>query len=231
MPTKLRRIAKAILGGGAAPPPAPLARASFPSGRSITHLDDLVGQAESIPRMLSTESGKFLYSLCYMQQLAGDVVEVGSWQGYSTSFLASAVRDSNNGTLYAIDHFRGNVGKEDRYRVGSEDLSDLRANFERNMERLGLREQIVLLDMPNDAAVQRLPERNIRFLFVDGDHTREGVAKDIRLFLPRLLPGAIVVFDDFAARFPGVAEATDELLDTTPVRRTFSYTNTLVLAL
>lgn len=229
MLARLKRVAKAILGADSTPA-APLARASFPSGRSITHIDDLVARAEPIPRMLSTESGKFLYALCYMQQLAGDVVEVGSWQGYSTSFLASAVRDSGNGTLYAIDHFRGNVGKESRYRVGSEDLSDLRSNFERNMERLQLREKIVLLDMPNDAAVKQLPGRKIRFLFVDGDHTRDGVAKDIRLFLPLLLPGAIAVFDDFAARFPGVAEATDELIETTPVRRAFSYTNTLVLA-
>jgi predicted O-methyltransferase YrrM len=159
------------------------------------------------------------------------VVEVGSWQGYSTSFLASAVRDSRNGAMYAIDHFRGNVGKEDRYRVGSEDLSDLRANFERNMERLGLRERIELLDMPNDEAVKRLAGRKIRFLFVDGDHSREGVEKDIRLFLPLLLSGAIVVFDDFAARFPGVAEATDERLERTPARRAFSYRNTLVVQL
>ena len=180
--------------------------------------------------MLSSESGKFLYALCYMQQITGDVVEVGSWQGYSTSFLASAVRDSENGRLYAIDHFHGNVGKEDRYRVGADDLSDLRANFERNMRQLGLWDNLTLLDMPNEAAVTRLPGRNVRFLFIDGDHTREGVTKDIELFFPLLLPGAIAVFDDFAARFPGVVEASDELLDRTPVRRVFSYSNTLVLS-
>lgn len=230
MPPRLRTIARAILGERSAPAPA-IAPPAFPSGRSFTTVDQLVSQASSIPRMLSPESGKFLYALCYMQQLEGDVVEVGSWQGYSTSFLASATRDSGNGRLYAIDHFRGNVGKEHRYRVGSEDLSDLRGNFERNMQRLGLREHITLLDMPNEAAVTRLPGRNVRFLFVDGDHTREGVSKDIQLFTPLLLEGAIAVFDDFAARFPGVVEATDELLATMPARRVFSYANTLVLAL
>lgn len=181
--------------------------------------------------MLSSESGKFLYALCYMQQITGDVVEVGSWQGYSTSFLASAVSDSGNGRLYAIDHFRGNVGKEDRYRVGADDLSDLRGNFERNMRQLGYWDDLTLLDMPNEEAVARLTGSNVRFLFIDGDHTREGVTKDIRLFFPLLLQGAIVVFDDFAARFPGVVEATDELLDRTPARRVFSYRNTLVLSL
>lgn len=230
MPLMIRTLTKAILGGRSAPPPVTVP-VTFPSGRSLTTLDDLVQQASPIPRMLSSESGKFLYALCYMQQLEGDVVEVGSWQGYSTSFLARAVRDSRNGMLYAIDHFRGNVGKEDRYRVGAADLSDLRGNFERNMRKLGLRDSIALLDMPNETAVTRLPGRNIRFLFIDGDHTREGVTNDISLFFPLLLPGAIVVFDDFAARFPGVVEATDELLDNIPVSRAFSYANTLVLAL
>lgn len=229
MSPSLRKLARTLL---RAPTSAPAATppVSFPSGRSLTSLNDLVSRAASIPRMLSSESGKFLYALCYMQQTAGDVVEIGSWQGYSTSFLASAVRDSANGKLYAIDHFHGNVGKEDRYRVGEHDLSDLRGNFERNMRQLGLWDHLTLLDMPNDAAMTRIPGRNVRFLFIDGDHSREGVTKDIGLFFPLLVPNAIVVFDDFAARFPGVVEATDELLDSTPVRRAFSYANTLVLS-
>ena len=231
MASSLRKFTRALLGVGAPASPAVVPPVSFPSGRALTSVDELVNRAASIPRMLSSESGKFLYALCYMQHIAGDVVEVGSWQGYSTSFLASAVRDSGNGMLYAIDHFRGNVGKEDRYRVGADDLSDLRDNFERNMRQLGLWDSLTLFDMPNQTAATRLTGRNVRFLFIDGDHTREGVTKDIELFLPLLLPGAIVVFDDFAARFPGVVEATDELLDRIPVRRVFSYSNTLVLSL
>ena len=230
MPSALRKLARALLGAAPAAPES-VPPVSFPSGRAFSSTDELVNRAASIPRMLSSESGKFLYALCYMQQISGDVVEIGSWQGYSTSFLASAVRDSRNGMLYAIDHFRGNVGKEDRYRVGADDLNDLRGNFERNMRRLALWENLELLDMPNEQAVARLAGRAVRFLFIDGDHTREGVTKDIGLFFPLLLPGAIVVFDDFAARFPGVVEATDEMLGRTAVQRVFSYKNTLVLSL
>lgn len=203
----------------------------LPSGRPITAVDDLVERAAFIPSMLSPESGKFLYALCYLQQIAGDVVEIGSWQGYSTSFLARAVKDSGNGSFFAIDHFRGNVGKEDRYRVGAADLSDLRANFERNMRQLGVWDAVHLLDMPDDDAAERLHGRTVRFLFIDGDHSRSGVEKDIRLFFPLLHPGAIVVFDDFAPRFPGLLEAVDDLLAKSPVRRAFSYRNTLVVGM
>ena len=199
------------------------------SRMEVTDLRDLVDAASGIPGMLTPESGKFLYTLCYMQGVEGDVVEIGSWQGYSTSFLARAVADSKNGTLYAVDHFKGNVGKESRYVVGRQDLSDLRGNFEANMRRLGLWESLRLLDMPDAEAAEQLAGKRVRFLFVDGDHTREGVEKDINLFFPLLIPGAIVVFDDFTGDFPGLVAALDELVARRRFRRIFSYEKTLVM--
>jgi predicted O-methyltransferase YrrM len=197
----------------------------------FTHLDHLVERASFIPGMLSPESGKLLYALCYMQRAGGCVVEIGSWQGYSTSYLAQATVDSGNGPFYAIDHFRGNAGKEDRYVVGTADLSDLRANFEANMRRLGLWEGMTLLDMPSAEAASRLSREHIRFLFIDGDHTRAGVERDIALFFPLLADGAMVVFDDFAPAFPGVVGAVDALLRRRRPERVFAYRNSLVISL
>ncbi len=102
-------------------------------------LEDLSKISRSIPGMISPRSGQFLYTMCYMQQLLGDVVEIGSWQGRSTSFLARAVGNSGNGKFYAIDHFKGNVGKEHYFVVEQQDLSDLKENFLSNMERIGLK--------------------------------------------------------------------------------------------
>ena len=198
-------------------------------GKRITNLDQLADIASFIPRMLSAESGKFLYALCYLQTLQGDVVEVGSWQGYSTSFLARAVKDSQNGLFHTIDHFKGNIGKEDLYVVGKQDLSDLRKNFENNMRKIGLWDYVNLLDMPNDIAVKNLEGKRIRFLFIDGDHKKHGVEKDINLFFPLLMPGSIVVFDDFSYHASGLVEAIDNLLKTLECERVFSYRNTLVV--
>jgi predicted O-methyltransferase YrrM len=203
----------------------------------LTDLELAAHESAVIPGMMSVKCAQMLYSLCYMQTIPGHVVEIGSWQGYSTSFLARAVRDSHNGRLFAIDHFRGNVGKEDHYVVGEGDLSDLRANFEANLKRVDLWDHVTLLDMPNDQAVPKLREAlgaecGVRFLLIDGDHTKEGVQKDINLFFPLLVPqGAIVVFDDFSTNCPGLVEACDELLATRQVQRRFSYRNTLVVML
>lgn len=195
----------------------------------VIDLEKLALISESIPGMISPRSGQFLFALCYMQELTGDVVEIGSWQGRSTSFLARAVRHSSNGNFYAVDHFKGNVGKENYYVVGKEDLSDLEGNFLNNMKRIGLLDSVTLLNMPNDEAEKQLKETRIRFLFIDGDHTKEGVEKDIQLFFPRLIPGAIVVFDDFSGHFPGLIDAVDKLIAGRKFSRVMSYHNTLVL--
>jgi predicted O-methyltransferase YrrM len=198
--------------------------------QSVPDLEGLAALANTIPGMLSEESGKFLFALCYAQQLEGDVVEVGSWQGYSTSFLARAVSESGNGRLYAIDHFRGNAGKEDFYAVGKPDLSDLQQKFTDNMQRIGLAKTVRLLAMSNREAAERLRSEGarVRFLFIDGDHSREGVQRDVDLFFPFLMKGSIVVFDDCSPSAPGVIEAIEEMFRRKAFGKAFAYSNSLV---
>lgn len=181
----------------------------------------------TIPGMISPGAGQLLYSMCYMQELEGDVVEIGSWQGRSSSFLARAVKSSGNGKFYAIDHFAGNKGKESSYAL--ENVASLKDGFTKNMESLGLMNSVNLLDMPNTEAEEKLRNSKIRFLFIDGDHTEEGVRKDVELFFPHLQKGAIVVFDDFSAGFSGVVKVVDEQLKKKNFSRAMVYKNTFVL--
>jgi predicted O-methyltransferase YrrM len=68
-------------------------------------------------------------------------------------------------------------------------------------------------------------------IFVDGDHTYEGVSQDIQLFFPLLCPNAVIVFDDFSNAFPGLLKAVEDLLRSVKVSRCMSYQNTLVVRL
>lgn len=199
--------------------------------KNIVDLERLASISLSIPGMVTPQSGKMLYALCAMQAASGDVVEIGSWQGRSSSFLARATRESRNGKFFAIDHFQGNAGKEQSYVVDKEDLSDLKANYLTNMKRLGLESSVNLLNMPNLEAAAHFQKNQIRFLFIDGDHTADGVSRDIELFFPKLCSGAIVVFDDFSTAFPGLVQVINNFLDSKEVTQLFSYQNTLVLRL
>ena len=192
----------------------------------IVDIENLGDMSLSIPGMITPESGKFLYTLCYMQELQGDVVEIGSWQGRSTTFLARAVKESRNGNLYAIDHFCGNVGKEEFYAVDGS-VDNLKRSFEENISKFKLTDIVNLLDMPNVEASKKLKDKTIRFLFIDGDHTKAGVKKDIELFFPRLVKGSVVVFDDYFDGFSGLLEAVDEVLKHNEFSRVFYYRHTL----
>ena len=195
---------------------------------NIVDLENLGKMALTIPGMVTPESGKFLYALCYMQDLKGDVVEIGSWQGRSTTFLARAVKESENGKFYAIDHFKGNPGKEQFYKVNGS-VNRLKDNFLENISSFGLIDVVNLLDMANTEAADRLKETTIRFLFIDGDHSKEGVQKDIHLFFPMLTKGSIVVFDDYFDGFSGLLDAVDEIFNSYDVERFFYYRHTLVI--
>jgi predicted O-methyltransferase YrrM len=171
--------------------------------------------------------------LAATQRTSGDIIEVGSWQGRSTIFLASGAKTSGNGKVYAVDHFLGNAGKEHLYRVSRDDLSDLAVNFKRNVEALGVTRQVELLAMPSASAARDLAGRNVRarLLFIDGNHEYEAVRADFAAFRSLLLPGALVALDDYSAAFPGVTRCATELVENGTLRPLFAYGNCFVAEL
>lgn len=178
-----------------------------------------------IPGMIKPEAAELLYALAVIQDIEGDILEVGSWQGKSTSYLARAVADSNNGHMYAVDHFMGNVGKENLYFVDGGCLKD---NFLKNIQALNLNHVVTLFPCHSEQAYQSLSDLNIRLLFIDGDHTEDGVKKDIELFCQLVRKGGIVVFDDFDRTSPGVVLASEKWVNSQRPRSTFVYGNMLV---
>jgi len=186
-------------------PAAPPLNQMIDDSRS-TNLRERFAAFEAIPGMLPRERGLALYSLAFAQQLRGDVIEIGSWQGRSTCFLAQACRDSGNGVVRAIDHFRGNAHAVNQYKVGEADLSDLGENFRRNVQNAGLSDFVRLYDMPSrDAAANHGDDFNgARLLFIDGDHSYRGALNDFESFEPRLAVGGLIAFDDYHSDGAGV---------------------------
>jgi len=99
-----------------------------------------------------------------------------------------------------------------------------------HLARLGLDSVVRLLPVSSEEAAAQLRRESarIRFLFIDGDHSRQGVQRDVDLFFPLLRTGAIVVFDDCSPSAPGVIEVIDELLDRNVFDRAFAYPNSFV---
>ena len=196
------------------------------------HLNKLSALSENIRGMISHRAGEELFSLAYMQSLSGDVVEVGSFQGKSTFFLGHAVEQSKNGKMYAVDHFRGNKGKEHFYKVEKDDLSDLEIGFRRNIKNAGLEEVVTLINKPNHEAVAEIADGTVRFLYIDGDHTAEGVQRDLDLFASKLRAGAIIAFDDYDnVHLSGLVTVVNEFISKSKCKRKYLIDRTLIVEL
>ena len=203
---------------------------NFPENK-IINVDNLSELSSNIRGMISSRAGEELFSLAYMQNLSGDVLEVGSFQGKSTFFLGSAVKLSGNGKMFAIDHFKGNLGKEKFYIVGKNDLSDLEKGFMDNIKKASLDKTVTLINKPSHEAVTQIKDNTIRFLFIDGGHTEKEVSTDLELFMCKLKKKAIIAFDDYAPTFPGVIEVTNKFIKDEDISKKYLIGRTLILEL
>ncbi len=133
------------------------------------------------------------------------IVEVGSWMGLSTSFIAQNM--PNNCILYAIDTWNGSPEHKDDP-VYSKYLPNLYALFLSNMRQLGLAEKIVPIRMSSIEAVKSLnlfPD----FIYLDASHKYEDVCDDISNWYKKLKPGGILSGDDWM--WPSVRTAVEKM--------------------
>ena len=198
----------------------------------IVNVLNLSALSRNILGMISTRAGEELFSIVYMQNLSGDVAEIGSFQGKSTYFLGSAVKLSGNGKMFSIDHFKGNVGKEHFYKIGKDDLSDLEDGFRNNIKRAFLEDTVNIINKSSDEAVNYIEDNSLRFLFIDGDHTADGLTRDLDLFRSKMKKKAIIAFDDYSpSGFPDVVEVTNNFIASENIDRKYLLGRTLIVEL
>lgn len=127
--------------------------------------------------------------------IAGVVLEVGSWRGFSTVAMAQTAK-----LVHAVDHHLG-----DEHAGHDESLSILMEN----LDRFDVRDRVIV--HVGDAA-DVLPAFRLGMFdmaFIDAFHETEAVRRDIELVRPLVHVGGVIAFHDYG-RF-GVAEAVNEL--------------------
>lgn len=133
---------------------------------------------------------KMLLYKCNAQK----VVEIGSWLGESTEVIASFIRPF---PVHVVDWFKGNKGTELEGIAEKEDIFPL---FKKNMEELGLYDQIRPLLMDSVSASRFFKDNYFDFVFIDASHDYESVKADIEAWLPKVRTGGIICGHDCEAR-------------------------------
>jgi predicted O-methyltransferase YrrM len=137
------------------------------------------------------------------------IIEVGVWKGRSTVLMAHHTR----GHIWAVDNFRGST--EDGRPELTEGVVDEQGTykaFRRNVHPY--RERITLVRMDSrDAALHLFGKHGpaFDFVFIDADHSYEGVKADIDSYLPLVQDGGTLAGHDYGKdHFPGVTQAVNE---------------------
>jgi predicted O-methyltransferase YrrM len=146
-------------------------------------------------------------------------VEIGSWQGRSSVVLARGLREKDQATLYCVDPFdsSGDAQSSAEYaaRAAAAD-NPLRETFVQNLLRAGVRDVVEVLQGHSHQVAPGF-ERPIDLLFLDGDHSYEGVRRDFIDWAPKVQQGGFLCMHD--VRHPvhqGPRRVVDELLATDP---------------
>lgn len=132
------------------------------------------------------------------------VLEIGSFCGLSTVCLARTAE-----SVTAVDYFDGRA---------TPNPGDTRRAFDANIARYGVADKINVCHPDADwlleaAHVFRDEEpHGFDLVFIDGDHSREAVERDIYKSRCVLRSGGLLAFHDYSLTDPGVMEAVNELL-------------------
>ena len=177
-------------------------------------------KAALVDGWLSDAQGRALFRAAAETDGRGAIVEIGSWKGRSTTWLASGARLAGH-RVYAIDPHR-------RSRECPE--AETEAEFLANLARNGLSAVVEPLVMTSDDAAARVAGP-VELLFIDGDHSYEAVRRDAELWLPRLIDGGTVMFHDVAtAAYSGPRRVVREMVCRSPLFHRIGRVGSMVVA-
>jgi predicted O-methyltransferase YrrM len=157
----------------------------------------------SIPGTSSTREGMLLAHLAMQSPAKGVIVEIGAFKGRTTAWLVEAAgHHPARPAVVSIDPHLG---------MGHWHPASTWDEFQQTVERFGLQARGLEVRRAMSAQVAPSWLRPISFLWIDGSHDYQDVAGDIDGFVPHVLPGGWVVFDDAAAGdFPDVWQAIQD---------------------
>jgi len=167
-------------------------------------LEQLRNVASEIDGWLSDSEGELLYKLAKEVPNGQAIVELGSWKGKSTVWLAKGTEAGQRDKVYSIDPHSGS-----KAHVSEGEMNTYTA-FLTNLTKAGVQATVVPLVTTSDKAARRW-RKGVGLLWIDASHEYEDVKHDFLSWKQHLLPGAVVALHDCDK--PGPAQVVEEYLN------------------
>ena len=124
------------------------------------------------------------------------VLCIGSGYGFIPAICALACKDNQFGQVDFIDAGYGEHHPKSWGGIGLWRKNDP----ERHFSLLGLNKWIKTYLMTSEQFAKGYPKNKYGYIYLDGDHSCEGVKKDFELFWPKLEKGGLMVFHDVVVK-------------------------------
>jgi hypothetical protein len=151
----------------------------------------------SIDGMMPPDELIRIVELAYAGDADGDTVELGSWVGLTTCYLAAACQARGRGEVFTVDTFVGTKEGGQTYPSSSKYGGSTLAAFEHNVAASGLGHRIHVYVGRTTEMAKRHAGRPIRLLFIDADHSYAGVKADFDTWSPLVMAGGLIIFHDY----------------------------------
>ncbi len=147
------------------------------------------------------DEGLELYRAALQYGGLGPILEIGTYCGLSTLYLAGAAREAGS-VVVTIDHHRGSEEHQPGWEYHDPSLVDPRTGrietlteFRETIEAAGLEDHVVAM-IGRSSRVAALWRTPMAVVFIDGGHTEDAARTDYEGWAPWVMPGGALVIHD-----------------------------------
>ena len=169
---------------------------------------DLMRAADAASGFMPAAEGLALFDAAATYAARGPVLEIGSYCGKSTIYLAAAARTAGQ-VVVTVDHHRGSEEHQpgwEYYDPGLVDPAtgrlDTLPSLRATLAAAGLEDHVVVV-VGHSADVARLWGTPLGLVFIDGGHTEAAAVTDYEGWAPWVAPGGALAIHDV---FPDPAD-------------------------
>jgi predicted O-methyltransferase YrrM len=164
----------------------------------------LRAHAEAAPGFMPADEGEALFVAARHVASLGPLLEVGSYCGKSTLYLAAAARGSG-APVITVDHHRGSEEHQPGWEYHDPALVDPAAGRLDTLPRLrqtlrcaGVEDDVIVV-VGRSARVARHWRTPLAMVFIDGGHTEQAALADYHGWSPWVLRGGLLAIHDVFA--------------------------------
>jgi predicted O-methyltransferase YrrM len=164
--------------------------------------------AEKAAGFMPPDEGLALYETARAYAPRGPVLEIGSYRGKSTIYLAAGARSHGQLTV-TVDHHRGSEEHQPGWEYHDPALVDPAVGkldtlpeLRHTLATAGLEDDVIVV-VARSATLARLWPTRLGMLFIDGGHTDEAAQADYESWSPHVANGGALAIHDV---FPDPAD-------------------------